>query len=310
MINMYEKINLPCPRVSIIILNWNGKDDTIECLESLKYIIYSNYEVLLVDNGSVDGSVELFRERYPGIEIIENKQNLGFAGGCNRGIKKAMDNGADYVLLLNNDTIVDKDFLTELVRIAEESEGIGVVGPKIYQYENKEKLLLSGAKILFWKAGLLKGYDVSTATDVDMISGCCMLIKRETISSIGMLDSTYFFGWEDSDFCVTAKKKGYRVVCAPKSRIYHKVGGSYGGHYANNPTILTEGIRNQLIFISRHASFLQKLSSILFMFPHLLLVIFWRTESISDIKTRVMAIVKGIINYRIYKKTLLKSHNR
>ena len=124
-------------KVTIILLNWNGKEDTIECLESLKHITYPNYEILLVDNGSTDGSVECFRERYPGMEIIENGENLGFAEGNNVGIRRAMDEGADYVLLLNNDTVVDPEFLGELVKVGESDPKIGIVGPKICYYNNK-----------------------------------------------------------------------------------------------------------------------------------------------------------------------------
>lgn len=291
------------PKIIIIILNWNGKEDTVECIKSLKYITYPNYKILIVDNASMDGSVEYFREKYPEIEIIENKENLGFAGGNNVGIQKAMESEMDYVLLLNNDTIVDPEFLTELVKVAEKNKRIGIVGPKIYQYENREKILLSGGKILFWRGCIPKGCEVNIITDVDMISGCCMLIKKEVIETIGMLDTTYFFGWEDADYCISTKKRGYKVVCSPTGRIWHKVGASYGGHYASNPIVLTEGIRNQLIFISRHSSFLQKLSSFLYMIPHIGLVVFWRADSIGDIKTRIKAIKNGFINFRSYKNT-------
>ncbi|MPM38564.1 hypothetical protein SDC9_85193 [bioreactor metagenome] len=248
----------------------------------------------------------MLKKQYPNIEIIENGKNLGFAAGNNVGIRKAMRNKADYILLLNNDTVVDPKFLTGLVEVAEKNENIGIVGPKIYQYENREKVLLSGAKILFWKGCVPKGHDLNKTTDVDMVSGCCMLIKKEVIETVGLLDETYFFGWEDAEYCINAQENGYRVICTPIGKIWHKVGGSYGGYYASNPTVLTEGIRNQLIFINRHASHLEKISSIFFMVPQIGRVVFWRAGNVNEIKIRAIAVKKGFINFRFYKRMMEK----
>lgn len=248
-------------KVAIIILNWNGKEDTIECLESLKHITYPNYEILLVDNGSTDGSVECFRERYPGMEIIENGENLGFAEGNNVGIRRAMDEGADYVLLLNNDTVVDPEFLGELVKVAEGDERIGIVGPKIYYYDYK------GRKDVIWFAGgginwttgrtthhCMRKIDDGTINKlkkVDYITGCTMLIKGDVFMKIGLLDSDYFLYFEETDFCARANKI-YDCVFVPYAKIWHKISRSTGGDFS--PTMAYYFVRNQMRFMVKNSS--------------------------------------------------------
>lgn len=215
------------PKVAIVILNWNGKEDTIECLESLKHITYPNYEILLVDNGSTDGSVECFRERYPGMEIIENGENLGFAEGNNVGIRRVMDEGADYVLLLNNDTVVDPEFLGELVKVAEGDERIGIVGSKIYIYGSN---VLDSAGSIYTNIGSCKSrghleedngkYDEQE--EVAMITACCMLIRNEILNKTYLFDSSFFMYLEEFDFTIRARQLEYKIFYNPKSIVYHK----------------------------------------------------------------------------------------
>ena len=135
------------PLVYIILVNWNGKRDTLECLESLRSISYSNFKILVVDNASNDGSVEAIRQQFQHVEVICNKENLRFAGGNNVGILHALKNSADYVLLLNNDTVVKKNFLSELINIAESDTTIGMTCSKIYYYFDKQLLWFAGGVI-------------------------------------------------------------------------------------------------------------------------------------------------------------------
>ena len=224
------------PRVVIIILNWNGKEDTIECLESLKQITYPNYEILLVDNGSTDGSVGCFRERYPGMEIIENGANLGFAEGNNVGIRRAMDEGVDYVLLLNNDTVVDPEFLGELVKVAEGDERIGIVGPKIYYYDykgRKDVIWFAGGKINWYTLSIynigMKQTDCERFDRIkrtDHVTGCAMLIKTIVLQHVGLLDTTYILFIEDTDLCVRSLLDQWNIVYVPRSKVWHKVAKS------------------------------------------------------------------------------------
>lgn len=224
------------PKVVIIILNWNGKEDTIECLESLKHITYPNYKILLVDNGSTDGSIECFKEKYPEIEIIENDMNLGFAEGNNVGIRKAMKDKADYVLLLNNDTVVDVKFLEELVKIAESDERIGIVGPKVYYYDydkRKDIIWAAGGKINWYTISIynrgmkqIESEQFDKVEDTDHIVGCAMLIKTIVLHHIGLLDTIYILFIEDTDLCVRALNDQWKIVYAPTSKIWHKVAKS------------------------------------------------------------------------------------
>jgi GT2 family glycosyltransferase len=247
------------PKVAIIILNWNGKEDTIECLESLKHITYPNYEILLVDNGSTDGSVGCFRERYPGMEIIENGENLGFAEGNNVGIRRAMDDGADYVLLLNNDTVVDPEFLGELVKVAESDPKIGIVGPIIYYYDEPSKIQYGGGKVNWW---IGRPYHClideieddklgSMSTEVDFVTGCCILINIKIGNNI-FFDEKYFAYFEDADLCVRLQREGYKLICNKSSKIWHKVSKSSNLHSDFYNYYFA---RNRLIFMKKNSSF-------------------------------------------------------
>ncbi len=222
------------PKVFIIIVNWNGKEDTIECLESLKGVDYPNYRLIVVDNGSTDGSQDELR-KIPGIVLIETGRNLGYAGGVNVGIEHALKHGADYVFLLNNDCIVDKGFLKELIRVAQDDEKIGIAGPIIYFYDEPNKLQEFGGYISLTR--LIKGgikpelgvIDKGQFKDiryVDYVAGGACLIKKEVIEKIGMFDPSYFLYWEETDYDMRAKQAGFELAVVPTSKIWHKVSAS------------------------------------------------------------------------------------
>ncbi len=210
-----------CPKVSIIILNWNGLDDTIECLESLKKITYPNYEVVVVDNGSEGNDVEVLREKYGSyVHIIENGSNLGFAGGTNVGIRHALERGSDYVLALNNDITVDRQFLNELVAVSAKQEGIGAVGPKFYDYDNPTKVQVPS---MYWSVR-------DKPKEMGAIVGIAFLVKREVFEKVGLLDETFYPAYcEDRDFFGRLKENGYKILCVPSSVVYHKLGASTKG---------------------------------------------------------------------------------
>lgn len=251
------------PKVSIIILNWNGLEDTIECLESLRKITYPNYEVILVDNGSERNDAKVLRERFGNyIHLIENDRNYGFAGGNNIGIRYALENlSPNYVLLLNNDTVVAPDFLARLVKFAESNEKFGIVGPKIYYYD------YDGRKDVIWFAGgkfnrrlgktnhlgartIDKG-QFETIRKVDYITGCAFLIKTEILNKIGLLDEDYFNHFEDLDFCIRAEKEQYYCFYVPEAKIWHKVSQSSGGRIGH--ISLYYNTRNRALFMKKNA---------------------------------------------------------
>lgn len=220
------------PLVYIILVNYKGLEDTIECLKSLDSITYTNYRTIVVDNASNDNSCEELR-KYTNIELIELKENLGFAGGNNVGIKVAMDNKADYVLLLNNDTVVEKDFLDHLVDVAEADSTVGAVGGKIYYFDDKKLIWYAGAKINTFTSRTqhlgAEEHDngqYNELCETGYITGCMMLVKAEVVEKVGVMDESYFLYYEETDWNVRINQAGYKLMYQPKSVIYHKVSSS------------------------------------------------------------------------------------
>ena len=227
------------PKVVIIILNWNGLDDTIECIESLKRISYPNYAIVVVDNASQgDDAVQLKKRYGDTISLIINDHNYGVSRGFNSGIRYAMTtNETDYIIKMNNDMVVAPDFLDELIKVAEGDDQIGIVGPKIYYYN------FQGASDIIWSAGgTIRPWAVKicqqvgqgshdlpkyqTIRTVDWITGALHLTKRSVIEAAGLLDPCYFFGYGDVEYCLRARRHGFRIVYVPTARIWHKVGVS------------------------------------------------------------------------------------
>ena len=226
-----NQYNYKHPKVSIILLNWNNPDDTIECLESLKQITYPHYDIIVVDNHSTDDSI-IKLESIDNIFIIKNDSNVGFAGGNNVGIEYALKKSADYVLLLNNDTVVDKDFLSNLIKKIQPEKEVGIVGGKIYYYDDPQKIWAAGGGITkFAKRTFQYGENkkdagqFNTEKEVDFISGCCMLVRKEVFEKIGVLDKAYFMYYEDVDFCLRTKKY-FGIKYVPTATIWHKVSGT------------------------------------------------------------------------------------
>ncbi len=250
-------------RVYIIVLNWNGRDDTLSCLKSLQSTNYDNYKIVVADNGSEDDSVKAVRENFPDVDIIEIGKNLGFAGGNNIGIKYAMEKGADYVFLINNDTTVDPDCLKELVEAAETDEKIGSVGSKIYYYSEPERIWFAGGKINWLKnKGEHIGLDevdkgqYDEIKEVGYLTGCALLIKREVIEKIGVLSEDYFLYYEDADYSLRVKNAGYKNVYVPKSKIYHKVSRSTK---PGSPSYIYYHVRNGLVNARRNGNLFVKI---------------------------------------------------
>jgi len=227
------------PLVYVIVLTWNGKADTLECLKSLRPALrdYPNARVLVVDNASSDGTVEAVRGEHPDVEIVVNETNLRFAGGNNAGIRHALEKGAEYVLLLNNDTVVDAEFVSHLVNAAEKDAGVGMAGPKIYYYSSPRQIWFAGGRIDWWQGWVshvgIRQRDhgqYDAVRDVDYLTACCVLVKKQTVERIGLLDDRYFIYGEDADWCVRAQRAGFRLVYVPSAVVWHKLSASSGGH--------------------------------------------------------------------------------
>lgn len=245
------------PLVYIILLNYNGFKDTIECVNSLEKISYDNYKVVIIDNKSTNNSEEILRKELPTYKIIQSGENLGFAAGNNIGIKYALEQGAEYVLLLNNDTLVDKDFLNYMIKNFEGSNKVGAVGCKIMYYPDTKRIWYAGGEInwftYFGKHFGFKEIDngqYDAEREINFVTGCCILVSKKVMQETNFLPEDYFMYFEDDDFCAKISELGYTIVYNPKAVIYHKVGISKGGE--ETPFVVKWGNRNRLVFMKKY----------------------------------------------------------
>jgi GT2 family glycosyltransferase len=247
------------PKVAIILLNLNGYDDTRDCLQSLDKVHYTNFNVIVVDNGSTDGSGLRIEREFPHARVLHNKKNLGFAGGNNVGIEYALRQQAAYVLLLNNDTIVDPAFLSQLVECGEADPGIGILGPKIFYASEPTRIWYAGGCV-HYRVGKcshrgenqVDNGQFSDIEETPFVTGCALLIKSTVLQDIGLLDSRLFIYWEDSDYCMRAQKAGYRCTFVPNALVWHKVTRTCGSGSAFTIYLFS---RNRLVWIKRHVPF-------------------------------------------------------
>ena len=225
------------PLVFIIIVNWNGKEVTLDCLDSLRRLAYGNMKTIVVDNASSDGSVAAIKGRFPGVVVLEMNMNLMFAGGTNAGIRYGLENGGDLFLLLNNDTIVDQELLSAMVRRMISSSTIGAIAPKIYYHDEPNRIWFAGGTLSMW-TGTMKHtgireidsvqYDINR--DIQYTTGCCFLTKREVLDNVGLLDESYTMYAEDADWSMRVRRAGYSIIFEPKAKVWHKLSVSLGGH--------------------------------------------------------------------------------
>jgi GT2 family glycosyltransferase len=247
------------PKVFVILVNWNRIDDTLDCIESLRESTYENFEVIVVDNGSTDGSVRKLRQVTEPLVILEAATNLGFTGGNNLGIRYALAHNADYVFLLNNDTVIEPRAVQELVLAAERDTQVGVVTPKILFFDFPQVIWCAGTEFSeFTFGGGMIGYGLRDKGQFDrrkkipFASGCAMLIRRSVIQSVGLLDDDFFAVREDLDYSLRVTQAGYSIYYVPSAIVWHKESRSAGGHDA--PQYVYYQIRNYVLFVHKWAS--------------------------------------------------------
>jgi GT2 family glycosyltransferase len=217
-----------------VILNWNRKDDTLACLESVMAMEPSPSQVILVDNASTDGTVQAVEVRFPEVRVLVNEENVGFAAGMNVGLQAALDAGAAYLLILNNDTLVAPDMLGMLLATARGDERIGMVVPKIYYANPPDRVWYAGATRRRWLPGFsFPGYGKRDASrydrrhDVDYATGCGVLVRHQVLRQVGVFDeSTFFMYHEDLDLSERVRRAGYRIVYTPQAQMWHKESAS------------------------------------------------------------------------------------
>lgn len=214
---------------------------------------YTNFEIILVDNESTDDSIETFehiKSKYPNLKLIKNEENLGFAEGNNVGIRNS---DGDYILLLNNDTIVKKDFLSRLVDATKKFPNAGAIGPKIYVYDKSSQIWHIGGEITKWINFISTPLKYSNEyRSVDWLSGCALMMKRETVKEVGLLDSSFFIYLEDVEWSIRAKKAGYDLIYTPNAELWHIAGSITSKKQGGTPFFIYYGYRNRLFILRKH----------------------------------------------------------
>lgn len=243
-------------KVFIILVNYNGYKDTINCIESIKKNLdLKRYFIVVVDNCSTDESCK-YIEKINNIKFLKSMENKGFSAGNNIGIKYALKENADYIILLNNDTIVTKNCFDKIIEIMENKKDIGIMGNKVLYYSDKNKINCYGGDINFNRGTAILGYENSLDNDsipdfidAKFICGCCMVIRKEVFEKIGYLPEDYFMYYEDVDFCLNVSRH-FKLAAYGKSKIYHKVSASTGGQASE--FAIRWNTRNRIVFINKY----------------------------------------------------------
>jgi len=245
------------PRVYTIVLNWNNYKDTKKCLESLQQATYSNLKIIVVDNGSADGSGKRLLQDFAQHSFVFNERNLGFSRGCNRGIRAALeDKDCAYALLLNNDAVVPSNFLEKAIDRAEADTSIGLVGGKVVHSPESNVISYAGGRIDRLRGTVvIRGFNekdrgqYNEAGEVGFVTCAFMLIKREVLERVGLLPEEYFFGIEEWDYSLHVQKAGYKLYYVPEFAAYHKGDGS---HWNYDPRFNYISYRSKLIFQEKY----------------------------------------------------------
>lgn len=288
----------PSTLVAVILVNWNGADDTLATLASLDRVTARNLRTLVVDNGSTDDSVARIREARPDVELLETGENLGFAGGNDAGIRHALqDPKVGWILLLNTDVEVDPGFVEPLLEACLDP-GVGAAGPKIYYFDPPDRLWAAGGRLRIRETVTLElgrgerdGPRWDRPREVTYLTTCCLLIPRDVLERVGLLDPLFFINVDDADWCQRALDVGYRLRYVPQSRIWHKVARSTAGSYTPVKTFHTG--RSNALFVRRHGG---RLSLALFLLANLVaLPVAWLRELLRGNTQAVRAKARGIL---------------
>lgn len=255
--------SLHVPSVYIIILNYNNPGDTIACVEEAEKISYGNFKIVIVDNKSTDNSEAILKEKFPHHTFFQTGANLGYAGGNNIGMKYAKDQGADYICVLNNDVITNPDFLQKLLDYLEANPKVGVVGPRVCEYDEPHIVQSTGAMIDFHTGrvniinnGVNEDQLKGKIIPCDYVGGACLLFNSNILEKVGYFPEDYFLFYEETEWCLEIKKKGFEVICYCDAKVVHK-----GSASINQISGLSEYFmyRNVVIFMKRNAKLNQRL---------------------------------------------------
>jgi GT2 family glycosyltransferase len=247
--------HMPEPRVLTLILNTNRRADTLACLASLAASTYPHNAIVVLDNASSDGSVAAIRESYPAVEVVALAENRGYAGNNNVGLQLALDRGADWAFVLNEDTVLAPDCLANLVAAAEADPRVGLAGPLIYHADEPTVIQSAGGVLdRTWHANHLgqnepdRGQFAAPRT-VDWLSGCALLVRRAVLQQVGLLEASYFYFWEETELCLRAHRAGWQVLQVPAAHLWHK---GVTRDYQPRPSVTYYATRNRLATLARH----------------------------------------------------------
>ncbi len=265
--------------VYIVILNWNGKDLTIDCLKSLEKVKYDNYKILLVDNGSTDDSVNVIKKEYPDVEILQLESNIGYAAGNNAGFDLIKSKNPKYIIFLNNDTIVDEYFIEPLVNSLIENSMIGQTVPKIFYANDKKRIWYAGGKVNLWLGQIyhngIREKDSSEFSEsqyTDYATGCCICMHFRDFEELGGFDTSFPMYGEDVDLSLRIRANGKNIFYVPNSIIWHKVSASVSGELSILK--LKRKFLGLIKLFNNHTNYIQKVTvtlSWIISIPYLLL---------------------------------------
>ena len=243
------------PLVATVILNTNRREDTLECLRSLQASTYAHRHDIVLDNGSTDGSAEAVTAAFPCVEVILLQENLGYAGNNNAGIRAALARGADWVFVLNEDTVLAPDCLDELVRAGERDLRAGVVGPMVYHHDEPDVIQSAGGMLDGrWRSRHRRqnerdrGEEAEPAA-VDWVSGCAIMLRRPAIEEAGLFDERFFYYWEETELCLRIRRADRTALFVPRARTWHK---GVNRDYRPGPSVTYYNTRNRLLMMSKH----------------------------------------------------------
>ena len=245
-------------KVGAIVVNWNQPSQTVACVRSLEQSAHVDITTIVVENGSRDDSARVIRENCPHAILLESDQNLGFAGGSNMGIQKALTLARDFILLLNNDAVVAPNTIALLVEHMEAHSDVGICGPMIPCKNQPESIQIVGG-LFDLKTGLFRTVGAGEKdagqyehpVQFDMVSGCALMARREAFEEIGLFDERFFCYFEEADFCFRARRSGYKVMAVPEAKVYHELALSSGG--SASLARIHYSVRNHLLFLSKNA---------------------------------------------------------
>lgn len=299
----------PALKFALIILDYNSVKETLDCLHSLKKQTYPHFEVIVVDNGS---SIHKIKEKFPEHIYIENGENLGFTGGCNRGLKEGIVRGADLLMLLNNDTTHAPKMLEEIALAAQNHPEAGAFGPKIFFEKDPATIWYAGGTIdpktkrcIHIGYGEPSGYTEETTTDY--ICGCALAVRRAVVEKVGFLDERFFLIWEEIDWCKRIRDQGYSCLFVPKAKLWHKISSSFA-EGNRGPMWQYFYHRNRLLYHKKHTSFHQRWSSFHTKELFSLLKDSFHPKSPKSLKNRSRAALLGTLDHFLgnYGKKRLK----